>query len=287
VNKSALGASIVLAGIVLGAFHYKLKPNPTEREFREYARDTSANTIWRDQIAPDFEIQTIQGESFRLSDVIGKKVIVLNFFATWCAPCRAEMPELNRYFDEHKNEDFLILAIDSEEQPERVTSFVKDLKLDFPTGIDEGPIQKQYRVESFPTTVLIGVDGKVQFYESGALANADVAFSEALQKNRDLIRSGQTIPREGYQQLAAKQTALPVHEEESKTSKDSDTTLDERGQRIVARMDCPCGCEKKVKLCVCHASSNIKTALAGKDYKDGTDDEIIKGLNKRFCSGAM
>src|SRR5712664_1559340 len=67
-------------------------------------------------------------------------------------------------------------GIDTEEKQDRVDAFLHDLKIDFPAGVDAGPIQKQYGVSAFPTTVLIGVDGKVQFYETGALANAEVAF---------------------------------------------------------------------------------------------------------------
>ena len=63
--------------------------------------------------------------------------------------------------------------------------------------------------------------------------------------------------------------------------------LDPRGTRIVARMDCPCGCEKKVQGCTCATSKNIKKTLASEDFKDKPDDEIVKALNKRFCSGAM
>jgi hypothetical protein len=74
--------------------------------------------------------------------------------------------------------------------------FLKDLKIDFLAGIDDGAIQKQYGVSAFPTTVLIGVDGKVQFYESGALANADVAFNNLL-ANTTLKPHGLEAPEPG------------------------------------------------------------------------------------------
>jgi peroxiredoxin len=287
VTKPLLSACILVAGFLLGAFHYKLKHAPTDRELREYSRSYTGGAEWKDQIAPDFEFKTTAGETFKLSDNVGKKIIVLNFFATWCGPCRAEMPELNRYFNEHKNEDFLLLGIDSEEQPDRVTDFLKDLKLDFPAGIDEGPIQKQYGVEAFPTTVVIGVDGKVQFYESGALANADVAFDSLLRQNRALLQAGKVISTADYLQLAQKQPTLPVHKFNAAETEPEKSNLDPRATRIVARMDCPCGCEKKVKVCTCHTSSNIKNALASEDFKNTPDDEIMKSLNKRFCMGAM
>ena len=155
VTRPVLNALIVASGVLLGVLHYKLKPSPTNNEVRDQARNMIGYTEWRGQIAPDFELKTNDGTTFRLSENIGKRIIVLNFFATWCGPCRAEMPELNRYFNDHKSDSFLILGIDSEEQPDRVQDFVQELKLDFPTGIDTGPIQRRYGVNSFPTTVLI------------------------------------------------------------------------------------------------------------------------------------
>lgn len=286
-TKPLLYVAITLAGIGLGIFHYKLKPAPSDKDLREYAQTMSGGAEWRNQIAPDFELKTTSGEDFKLSENVGKKIIVLNFFATWCGPCREEMPELNRYFNEHKSESFLLVGIDSEEKQDRVDGFLKDLKIDFPAGIDDGPIQKQYGVTAFPTTVLIGVDGKVQFYESGALANADVAFSNLLAKNRQLMDAGQVISPQDYRLLAQKQSALPVAKGQEKSTSDEEAKLDSRGTRIVARMDCPCGCEKKVQICTCNTSKKIKTALASEDYKDQPDDEIVKSLNKRFCSGAM
>jgi peroxiredoxin len=245
------------------------------------------STEWQGRIAPDFELKTTRGEHFQLSENVGKKIIVLNFFATWCGPCREEMPELNTYFNEHKAESFLLLGIDAEEKQDLVDAFLTDLKIDFPAGVDAGAIQKQYGVSAFPTTVLIGVDGKVQFYEAGALANAEVAFDNLLNKNHQLMQSGHVISLEEYRLEAQKQPALPVRQSAEKPAAEEDNKLDARGTRIVARMDCPCGCDKKVQGCTCNTSNNIKKALASEDFKDKPDDEIMKALNKRFCSGAM
>ena len=82
------------------------------------------------------------------------------------------MPELNTYFNTHKAESFLLALI----KQDRVDAFLSDLKIDFPAGVDAGRIRKQYGVSAFPTTVLIGVDGKVQFCEAGALANVGMLF---------------------------------------------------------------------------------------------------------------
>jgi thiol-disulfide isomerase/thioredoxin len=287
VNKPLLNLSIVLTGILLGVLHYRLKPTLDEKQINDYAQRLSNSTEWRGRIAPDFEVKTTRGELFQVSENVGKKIIVLNFFATWCGPCREEMPELNRYFNEHKAESFLLVGIDAEEKQERVNQFLEDLKVDFPAGIDEGPIQKQYGVSAFPTTVLIGVDGKVQFYETGALVNAEVAFDNLLRQNRELLQAGRMISPEQYRLEAQKQPALPVHQAQEKSSAEEEYKLDPRGTRIVNRMDCPCGCEKKVQNCTCNTSKNIKNALAKEDFKDKPDEEIVRSLNKRFCSGGM
>jgi len=287
VKKPVLKVAILLTGILLTALNYKLKPAPTEKEIREESWGMSGGVDWRDHTAPDFEITTTRGEHFRLSDNVGKKVVVLNFFATWCGPCRAEMPELSRYFDEHKGQPFLLLGIDSEEKGDRVDAFLDELKVSFPAGVDQGPIQQKYGVASFPTTVVIGVDGKVQLYETGALANADVAFDNLLRQNQQLIQAGRTISPDAYRLAAQNQPSLPLRQPEQNAEPKEELRLDERGKRIVAHMTCPCGCDDKVQACTCNTSKKIKQALASEDFKDKPDDEIIKALNKRFCSGAM
>lgn len=281
-TKPLLIACIVITGSVLGVLHYKLKPRADEKELNEYAQNVRVSTEWQGQIAPDFQIRMTSGDRFQLSENVGKKIVVLNFFATWCGPCREEMPELDRYFNAHRVESFVLIGIDADEKQNVVDQFLKDVKLDFPVGIDDGTIEKQYGVTAYPTTVLIGVDGKVQFYETGGIANADVAFQNLLDRNRKLLDAGRVISTADYRLQAQKQPSLP-HETEDKGSNDAANKLDDRGKRIVARMDCPCGCDQKVQGCTCNTANNIKKALATEDFKNQADDEIIRGLNKRFC----
>jgi thiol-disulfide isomerase/thioredoxin len=154
VNRPLLNTSIALTGILLSILNFTLKPAPDEKLLQQYAQNMTNSTEWQGRIAPDFELKTSNGESFRLSENVGKKIIVLNFFATWCGPCREEMPELNTYFKAHKAESLVLLGIDAEEKQDRVDAFLADLKVDFPSGIDAGPIQKQYGVGALPTTGL-------------------------------------------------------------------------------------------------------------------------------------
>lgn len=286
-TKSVLNVAILLTGVLLTALHYELKPAPSDKEIRDQSLGMSGGVAWRNRTAPDFEITTTRGNRFRLAENIGKKTIVLNFFATWCGPCRAEMPELNRYFNEHKSQSFVVLGIDAEEKEDRVDAFLEELKVNFPAGVDDGPIRKKYGVESFPTTIVIGVDGKVQLYETGALVNAEVAFDNLLRQNQQLIQTGRTISSDAYRIAAQTQLSLPLRQPENNVQPKDEYQLDERGKRIVARMGCPCGCDDKVQACSCNTSKKIKKALASEDFKNKPDDEIIKSLNKRFCSGVM
>lgn len=111
--------------------------------------------------APDFEIETIDGELLRLSDYRGKTVI-LNFWATWCPPCRAEMPDMQKV---HEDFDVAILAvneIDTEASMNDVTAFIDEFGLTFPVLLDEGLlVGSKYQAMSFPTTYLIDKDGRV------------------------------------------------------------------------------------------------------------------------------
>src|SRR3954471_3143401 len=285
-KRHILSVALTVTLVLLALFHYKLKPQPDEKELNRSARTLRGRIEWQGQIAPNFEIKALDGQNFRLADNVGKKVVVLNFFATWCAPCRAEMPELTRYYAEH-NSEFIFFGIDVDESADKVDDFLKELKVGFPAGIDHGPIQKQYAVNAYPTTVVIGVDGKVQSYEAGAIANANVAFDELLQKNQDLLKAGKVISQQEYLAQAQAHSALPVQEVDKNTSEDDSIKLDERGKRIAAKMPCPCGCDDIIEKCTCSTSTKIKKALATEDFGNKPDDQIMNELNKKYCMRGM
>jgi cytochrome oxidase Cu insertion factor (SCO1/SenC/PrrC family) len=77
VSKSVLYASIAVTGMLLGFLHYKLKPAVNEQDLRDYAQVETTRTEWQGHIAPDFELKTTDGQEFRLSENVGKKIIVL------------------------------------------------------------------------------------------------------------------------------------------------------------------------------------------------------------------
>lgn len=129
------------------------------------------------QTAPDFLLTKLNGEEARLSDFRGQPVII-NFWATWCPPCRAEMPDFQELYE---SEDVEILAVnltESEQSIEGVEDFVNELGLTFPIPMDEDTIVAQmYEVQAYPTSYMIDSEGKVQFVARGAI-NYDIMQSE-------------------------------------------------------------------------------------------------------------
>jgi thiol-disulfide isomerase/thioredoxin len=118
--------------------------------------------------APEFEIDVLDGEAFKLQDVIGKKVVMLDFWATWCGPCVAALPQISAAAEELKDKDVIFYAVNLRETPEDVKAFLEEQKLDVPVLLDaEGEVGDLYKAAAIPQTVLIGKDGRVQVVHVG------------------------------------------------------------------------------------------------------------------------
>ncbi|MFC4025309.1 TlpA family protein disulfide reductase [Oceanobacillus longus] len=125
-------------------------------------------------IAPDFELETLAGETVRLSDYRGKRVFV-NFWATWCPPCRAEIPDMQKLYD---TKDVVILAVNMAESPDTVTPFVEEFEMTFPVLMDaESEVVGTYQVQAYPTSYMIDSTGRIQFMRLGAM-NYDLMVQE-------------------------------------------------------------------------------------------------------------
>jgi peroxiredoxin len=115
----------------------------------------------------NFSLMDINGTSVRLSDYKGKTVLI-NAWATWCPPCKAEMPLLNRYYQSHVQDGFVLLAVNAGDTQEQAASFASENELTFPVLLDPGTrLLNQLAINSFPTSILIGPDGKVKTVHVG------------------------------------------------------------------------------------------------------------------------
>lgn len=112
--------------------------------------------------APPFVATTTDGTALALDDLRGQ-VIVLNLWATWCPPCRREMPALQAVWERHQDEGLVVLALNQGESTDTVTDFAREYDLTFPLALDPGgAIGATYRLTAYPTTFFIGRDGVIR-----------------------------------------------------------------------------------------------------------------------------
>lgn len=115
-------------------------------------------------LAPDFELSTPQGERIRLSDLRGQAVLV-NLWATWCPPCRAEMPTIEKIYTEYKDQGFVVLAVNMtyQDDPDAVMPFVEQHGLTFPILLDTtGQVGEAYQLKSLPSSYFIDREGVIR-----------------------------------------------------------------------------------------------------------------------------
>jgi len=132
------------------------------------------------QIAPDFSARKLDGGTVRLSDFRGRPV-VLNFFASWCDPCKAEAPGFQALYEQNKDR-VTFLSVSFHDTTAAARAFAADYGLTFPVLLDDtGAIGAAYRVRSLPTTFFIRPDGVIQYKARGAMTQEFLALEiEAL-----------------------------------------------------------------------------------------------------------
>ena len=262
-------------GAGLLAVHVAAKQRPDPAEVTRVASSFQQNAKWDGKVAPAFEVELLDGTTFRLADHVGRKVVILNFFATWGGRSRAEMPELDRLARAMAGRPVTILAVDAEEKRDLVQAFIRELGVTFPVAVDDsGAVLEQFGVDSFPTTVFIAPDGTIRLYQVGPVLNADVAFEQLLSAAFTEIAAGAGITRESFLEAQAKPAP---------GAQASAATPTGRAARIAADMPCPCGCDHKVSGCTCSTAEAIRRRLADDSIEGVADDEVVRALNRDFC----
>ena len=137
--------------------------------FDQLAESAPSTGTAAGQIAPDFATTGDDGQALSLSDYRGQ-VVLLNFWATWCGPCRIEMPEFDQIYRDRADEDFVVIAVNNAETASAVRDFREELGLTFPLPLDgDASIQTQYGINNYPSTFLLDRDGRILSRHFGAL----------------------------------------------------------------------------------------------------------------------
>lgn len=124
--------------------------------------------------APDFVLKDLDGHEYRLSDYRGKGVF-LNFWGTYCEPCKDEMPAMDRQYQIYKDQGVEILAVNVGEAELAIEKFINEYDLTFPVIVDEsGDVQRAYGIFPLPATYLINSDGIIVDYITGRMDEADI-----------------------------------------------------------------------------------------------------------------
>jgi cytochrome c biogenesis protein CcmG/thiol:disulfide interchange protein DsbE len=131
-------------------------------------------------LAPDFTLNGLDGKVYTLSELRGQAVLI-NLWATWCPPCRAEMPAIQKIYQEYKDQGLVVLAVNATVQDDRsaVAPFMEKYSLTFPILLDEaGDVSAKYQLQSLPSSYFIGRDGVIRQVVIGG------PMSEALLRTR-------------------------------------------------------------------------------------------------------
>ncbi|MEJ2602062.1 MAG: TlpA disulfide reductase family protein [Gammaproteobacteria bacterium] len=119
------------------------------------------------QQAPDFALKSLAGENLRLSEYRGD-VVMINFWATWCGPCRQEMPLLDELYNRYERVGFRLLGVNIDDDPRRATEMARDLGVSFPVLFDDRKeVSRLYQVEAMPVTVILDREGVVRHTHYG------------------------------------------------------------------------------------------------------------------------
>jgi peroxiredoxin len=135
--------------------------------------------------APDFTLHSAAGPNLRLTDQRGQ-VVMINFWATWCGPCREEMPHLNRLYEKYHGSGFTLLGINIDDDPRNALGVAAKLGLQFPVLLDtDKKVSRLYDLNTMPSTVLIDRDGRVRYIHLGYKDGYEQSYETQV---RELLR---------------------------------------------------------------------------------------------------
>lgn len=146
---------------------------------------TALSAVTPSSSAPDFTLRTMDGPNQRLQEQRGR-VVMINFWATWCGPCREEMPHLNQLYSKYRPAGFVLFGVNVDEDPRLASEVAQKLGIKFPVLLDtEKKVSKLYDLSTMPSTLLIDRDGKVRYIHHGYRAGYEDTYDKQI---RELLK---------------------------------------------------------------------------------------------------
>jgi peroxiredoxin len=160
-----IAVALIVAGVGLLLWMGQQSVTSLSRSSNSLAQASGGTT------ASDFTLLSPDGQEISLSDYEGR-VILVNWWATWCPPCKAEMPAINAFYETHKADGFVVLAVNSQEGASTVKSFIQDNGFTFPVLLDsQGQVMERYHVRALPTSFIIDRHGVIQHIQTGEISS--------------------------------------------------------------------------------------------------------------------
>lgn len=155
----------IILALLLAAIGYTIYASVTQEKVEVLAPGDEA---------PNFELVDLDGETHRLSDYKGEGVL-LNFWGTWCPPCKKEFPAIERQYKNFENQGVNVLAINIDQSNLEVQNYINELGLTFPVAIDKGrSVMTTYNVGQLPATILVNEEGIITNIITGEMSEAQI-----------------------------------------------------------------------------------------------------------------
>ena len=189
-NKLIIIVLIIIIGVSIYSINNYNKTSSTKSSTENSANDTTKsadNEISNststngslNKVAADFTLKDLKGNTITLSSLKGKNVL-LNFWATWCPPCRGEMPDIQKLYSQTKDSDLVILAVDIGEDTKTVQDFITKNNYEFNILLDsDKAVATNYNISSIPTSFFINKEGKIINKHIGAMSLEDMRSNVA------------------------------------------------------------------------------------------------------------
>jgi peroxiredoxin len=167
-----------VAVLVLGSLFIvatRVRPQQTTAAPAAASDGEMAPAPLADHPAPDFTLSSLDGRQLALSDLKGQ-VVLINVWATWCPPCRVEMPTIQAAYEQYHDQDFTVAAVNLQEDPSAVATFMREHQLTFPALLDgDGQVSRTYEAVSLPSSFFVDRQGVIRAVYHGPMPRSIIA----------------------------------------------------------------------------------------------------------------